>query len=359
MERRSVVPARTAYALAVLVWVYLVVSCQARPTNCLIGNKISEPGIKGGNMAIAVVDAARLAKTSQRRYKRLLECQEELQKARRTLYEEALVPFLEAFQRLQHVDLVGPATIEMSALGGGVSLELRRLRNRSVMAAVGVLAERTFFIAGGTLACALAGYGAQAGAYRAAKTFASASTGRPISKLYGAAARNATEAWWGRGPIAAGGGGRAAGKRVLSGIGTASANLSRVVGVEWYSSRAHRGQQQMALDLEQAEAEMSTVINAASALCERGKDLQRVLQDLEFMLVGRLPSFAALVEACDDFARYDSRGRAEVAAMVDLADLAVLVMNCPVIDADGRLTEASGRVVADAEARLRAMQHGS
>jgi hypothetical protein len=309
-------------------------------------------------MAIAVVDAARLAKTSQRRYKHLLECQEELQKARQTLYDEALVPFLDVFQRLQHVDLAGPTAIEMSALGGGVGIELRRLRNRSVMAAAGVLVERTLFIAGGTLACALAGYGAEAGAYRAARTFASASTGKPISKLYGAAARNATEAWWGRGPIAAGGGGRAAGKRVLSGIGTASANLSRAVGVEWYSTKANRGQPQMARDLEQAEAEMSTAIDAASALCEHGKDLQRLLRDLEFMLVGRLPSFTVLVEAGDDFARYDSRGRAKVAAMVDLADLAVLVMNCPVVDADGRPSEASARVVADTEARLRTMQHG-
>jgi hypothetical protein len=42
--------------------------------------------------------------------------------------------------------------------------------------------------------------------------------------------------------------------------------------------------------------------------------------------------------------------------MVDLAGLAVMVMNCPFTDADGRMTEESGRVVADAEAPLRATE---
>lgn len=94
----------------------------------------------------------------------------------------------------------------------------------------------------------------------------------------------------------------------------------------------------------------------APALHERSRDMQRVLQDLRSELVRRLPSFTTLVEACDDFARYDSRQRAEVVAMVDLDGLAARVMNCPITDADGRLTEESGRAVADAEARLRAME---
>jgi hypothetical protein len=84
--------------------------------------------------------------------------------------------------------------------------------------------------------------------------------------------------------------------------------------------------------------------------------MQRVLQDLRSELVRRLPSFTTLVEACDDFTQYDSRQRAEVAAMVDLDGLAVMVMNCPIIDADGRMTEESGRVVADAEASLQARE---
>ncbi|MEV7189832.1 hypothetical protein [Kitasatospora sp. NPDC093102] len=84
--------------------------------------------------------------------------------------------------------------------------------------------------------------------------------------------------------------------------------------------------------------------------------MQLLLQNLRAEMVRRLPSFTTLVDTCDDFARYDSRRRAEVAAMVDLDGLAVRVMNCPITDADGRLTEESGRVVADAETRLREME---
>jgi len=42
--------------------------------------------------------------------------------------------------------------------------------------------------------------------------------------------------------------------------------------------------------------------------------------------------------------------------MADLDGLAVRIMDCPIADADGRLTEESRRVVADAEARLQAME---
>ncbi|MDU0258446.1 hypothetical protein RVN83_36585 [Streptomyces sp. PU10] len=116
------------------------------------------------------------------------------------------------------------------------------------------------------------------------------------------------------------------------------------------------GYQARARDLERRERTVRERQDAEAALHERGKDMQRVLQDLRSELVGRLPSFTALVEACDDFAQYDSRRREEVAAMMELDGLAVTVMKCPITDAEGRMTEESGRVVADTEARLRAME---
>ncbi|WGD38720.1 hypothetical protein [Streptomyces cathayae] len=102
-------------------------------------------------MAVAIVDAVRLAKANRRRYERLLECHEELNqraaaenaaqhKARQTLYDEALVPFYDVFRRLKHADLVDLAAIEMPTVGGDVDIVLRRLRERAVTAAVGALA---------------------------------------------------------------------------------------------------------------------------------------------------------------------------------------------------------------------------
>ncbi|MEV5122089.1 hypothetical protein AB0K49_04685 [Streptomyces decoyicus] len=314
-------------------------------------------------MAIDIVDVVRLAKTNRVRYKRLLECEEELDqrsaeehavllKTRQALYDEALVPFRDVFQRLKRVDLIELAAIERPTVNGEVGIKLRRPRRSAVPAAAKVLV-------GGALLVGVplvVGHVAKAGPYRAVQTFGSASTGRRIEKLHGAAKSSATDAWFGRGPVAAGGGGTAAGKRILSKIETTSANLSWEAIAQWQTQTLRDGQQAKAQDLERREAKTKTRQESAPALYERSRHMQHVLQDLRSELVRRLPSLTALVEACDDFTQCDSRQRAAVAAMADLDGLAVMVMNCPITDAEGRMTEESGRVVADAEARLRAME---
>ncbi|MEU5084426.1 MULTISPECIES: hypothetical protein [Streptomyces] len=242
-------------------------------------------------MVVAMVDAVRLAKANRRRYEHLVECQEALgqraaaenaaeQRARQALYDEALVPFRDVLQRLERVDPVELAEVELPAGGGEVGVEFRRLREGAVTAAVGALA-------GG----ALAGSGAGAGTFLAVGAFATASTGTAISGLSGAAAISATLAWLGGGSLAAGGGGMAAGTTVLSAIVAAPVVLSLAAVVEWQSRRARRGQREMAQDLERAEAEMREAEEAASALYERSKETRRVLRDLRFVLVKRLPYF--------------------------------------------------------------------
>ncbi|MFE2579358.1 hypothetical protein [Streptomyces sp. NPDC059378] len=309
-------------------------------------------------MAIAIVDAVRLAKTNQLRHEHLIDRQEKLhqqvtaansaqQKARQTLYDEALVPFRDVFQRLKQinqVEMAEPAVIEMPTGVSEVDIERRRLGARAATAAVGALAGS-----------ALTGYSAGAGTYLAVGALASASTGTAISGLSGAAATSAMLAWLGGGSLAAGGGGVAAGTLVLTGIVAAPAVLSLAALGEWQSRRLRRGEQQRAQELEQCEAKTREAEDAAAALDARSKDMQRILQGLQFTLLRRLPPFTTLVETCDDFTQYDLPRRAKVAEMVDLAGLAVMVMSCPITDAEGMMTEESGRVVAYAEARLRAL----
>ena len=80
--------------------------------------------------------------------------------------------------------------------------------------------------AGGTAVGALAGVTAMG----VVSTFATASTGTAISALSGAAATNATLAWFGGGAIAAGGGGMALGAAVLTG-GTAAVVMAAGAGI--------------------------------------------------------------------------------------------------------------------------------
>ncbi|MFF9607533.1 hypothetical protein ACF1GY_35610 [Streptomyces sp. NPDC014684] len=316
-------------------------------------------------MAIDIADTVRLrlAKTNRQREKRLLDCQEQLDqraaeenaallRAQQMLYDEALVPSSDIFQRLQHVDLIELAAIERPADGELVTDPQQQLRKSAVPPAVKV-------VAGCVLAVAVpvaVGYATPAGAYRVMRNFGSASNGTAIKTLHGAAARSATFARFGRGSIATGGGGMAAGKKALSELGKTSAGLTQKVIVKAQMHMLDAGRQEKIRDLERRERETSEKQSAAPALYERSKDMQRALQNLGAELVRRLPSFTALVEACDDFARYDCRQRAEVVAMADLYGLAVRVMNCPLIDTDGRMTEESGRVVADAESCLGAME---
>jgi hypothetical protein len=316
-------------------------------------------------MAIDIADAVRLrlAKTSRQREKRLVDCQEELDqrvaeenvallKAQQTLYDEALAPFSNIFQRLKHVDLIELAAIERPTDGEVVTAPEQQQRKSAVPPAVRALT-------GGMLAVAVpvaVGYAIPAGAYRAVRTFGSASNGTAIKTLHGAAARSATLARFGRGSVATGGGGMAAGTKALSELGKTSANYTHKAIVKVQMQMLDAGRQEKARDLERREREMNEKQDAALALYERSKDMQRALQGLRSELLRRLPSFTALVEACDDFAQYDSRQRVEVAAMTDLYGLAVRVVNCPLIDTEGRMTEKSERVIADAEARLRAME---
>lgn len=73
-------------------------------------------------------------------------------------------------------------------------------------------------IAGAGAASLTSGALAGLGAYGGAMTFATASTGTAIGSLSGAAATNATLAWFGGGALSAGGAGMAGGAAVLGGI---------------------------------------------------------------------------------------------------------------------------------------------
>ncbi|MEU8594245.1 hypothetical protein AB0D07_11035 [Streptomyces globisporus] len=314
-------------------------------------------------MTIDVVDAVGLVRRNRKMRKHLQEATQELDQqaaedcialneARQMLCEVAVLPSRDVYGRLKNVDHFALATIEMSTVSREGGVEPRRTGGIAVLPAARMAGRVVLFVA---LPLAV-GHAAKSGSYRAVQEFGSASTGRAIKTLRGAAARNAAEAWFGRGAVAVGGGGRAVGKKVLGKIEFKSAKITYQVAATWRIQTFGDGQQEEARGLERREAAVRQRRDEALALHEHSEEVQRVIQDLRSELTARLPSFVALVEACDDFTRYDSRQRAEVATMVDLDGLAVRVMTCPLADPVGRPTEESKLVVSDVEARLRAMR---
>ncbi len=108
--------------------------------------------------------------------------------------EEGLIPFHDAFSRLQNVRL----QIELAEEGAPEIDEV-------VVAAAGRLTGSVMDLVGATAAAGAASATAYGATVTAVGALATASTGTAISSLSGAAATNATLAWLGGGSLAAGG----------------------------------------------------------------------------------------------------------------------------------------------------------
>ncbi|CAL9437608.1 hypothetical protein SUDANB145_02176 [Streptomyces sp. enrichment culture] len=314
-------------------------------------------------MTIDVVDAVGLVRKNRKTRKRLQKAAQELDqqvaedfialdKARQMLYDVAVLPFRDVYGRVKNVDHFELAAIERPTASIKRSAEPRRTGGVAVVPAAR-MAGGAVLVLGLSLAV---GPAVQSGSYRAVQGLGSASTGRAIKSLRGAAARNATEAWFGRGAVAVGGGGRAAGRKVLEQIEATSSKVTYELAAAWRIQALEASQQEEARGRERREADMKQRQDEALALHEHFEDMQRAIRDLRSELLTRLPSLVALVDKSEDFAQYGSRQRAEVTTMVDLDGLAVKVMRCPMTDPTGRPAEESKLVVADVEARLQAMQ---
>ncbi|MGI5157557.1 hypothetical protein [Microbispora sp. CA-102843] len=265
---------------------------------------------------------------------------EEQEAARRRVYDDALTPFAETFSRLKNVDLA-----ELALIGDLVEADLPDVELRDVqLDAVGAVTA----LVGG----AVAGAGLGALTWTAVGAFAAASTGTAISTLTGAAATSATLAWLGGGSLAAGGGGVAAGTLVLTGIIAVPVVLSVAGFVEWKGRGALGEQREVKARLEEAAAELDLLEASAEAVCERSRDVRALLDDLRAALLERLPGLRALVDEQADYSLYGPAQRTQVAVTVALATAAVAVMSTRIADEDGRVTDLSQRVVADARTRL-------
>ena len=133
--------------------------------------------------------------------------------------------FVELFEQIKNVELQESVGLQ----------ELAKFRiDKQAIADFKEISMLASSFAAGTLSGAVAGGAVAFGAYSAAGAFAAASTGTAIAGLSGAAATNATLAFFGGGALAAGGLGIAGGTAVLGGIvaGPALAIVGIVMGAK-------------------------------------------------------------------------------------------------------------------------------
>ncbi len=248
--------------------------------------------------------------------------------------------FLDTFRQIKNVDFRGSEGLEEISKLTIDSHDFEELEG---------LAHFAGSVAGGVAGGAASGAIVAMGAYGAAQTFAAASTGTAIAALHGAAATNATLAFFGGGSLAAGGLGIAGGTMVLGGLvaGPALMVLGFVAG----------GAASKELDkarTNQAEAiELAEQLSAGALQCEAIRRRAYLFYNLLARLDARfLPLVLDLEDVFeregDDYRQYDVEAKRTVASCASLAVTIKSVLDTPLLTEEGLLTDESEQVLLSA-----------
>lgn len=184
-----------------------------------------------------------------------------------------------------------------------------------------------------------AGIAAQASALWGVSALASASTGTAIASLSGAAARNATLAWFGGGAVAAGGGGVAAGGAMLGLISLVPVLLvgGMTMGVVGARTRTNA-----AAFTATAEIELERIALAEEQLRAVGQRI-RELHSVLGQLSQRAENAVSALDALNFNPEYHA---CEFLKAYQLVTAISEVLNAPVLDAkSGELSEASVKIL--------------
>ena len=245
--------------------------------------------------------------------------------------------FVSAFEKIKNIDFtssVGLEELEKLHIDQKDFEELKELGNFAIQVAGGVTAGA----AGGALTAI--------GAYGAAQTFAAASTGTAIASLSGAAATNATLAFFGGGSLAAGGLGMAGGMMVLGGLvaGPALLVMGLITG-----AKSQEKLDQALINKAQAEEIMEALHVASdqcSAIRRRAYLFYSLLAHLDTYLLPLVWQMEDIIaKEGTDYRTYSPESKKVIMAAASNAGSVKAVLDVPILTADGSLTEQSGEIV--------------
>ena len=252
-----------------------------------------------------------------------------------------MTEFLDSFTKIKNVDFrETEGLLELSKLKIEERdfVELKQLVNFAVSLVGGGVA--------GTAGGALAAFGA----YGAAQALACASTGTAIASLSGAAATNATLAFFGGGSLAAGGLGMAGGTVVLGGLvaGPALFVMGFVAGAAAKKS------------LDQAKTNQLEAIQLAEQLDTASKQCEAIRRRTYMFhnLLARLDSYFLpfiykmediLKNEGDDYSLYSTDSKKCIASCVSIAVSIKAVLDTQILTDDGLLTDESHDTVVNTE----------
>lgn len=256
-----------------------------------------------------------------------------------SIYRKSLADFVDIFSKIKNVDFEDRLDLDLSIgdINGKSMFEIRQ----EVLKITELAGGATVALSSG----ALAGIGAFGGA----GMFATASTGTAISSLSGAAATNATLAWFGGGSLAAGGLGMAGGMAVLGGI-VAGPVLAVAGGM--MAAKAEAAKYEAKSNYMKAKAaaeEMNTAYVATEAIYQRTTEFIEVLRPLKNKFSAHLDKLEGIVEKNIDYLSYNDDDKKIVMIAVSIAQTLKNVCDAPVMDENGEIVRKSREVLQKAK----------
>lgn len=260
----------------------------------------------------------------------------------------SMTQFLDTFSKIKNIDFRETEGLD----------ELSRLHiDEQEFAEMKSMVNFAGSLAGGAIAGTAGGALTAFGAYGAAQALACASTGTAIAALHGAAATNATLAFFGGGSLAIGGLGMAGGAAVLGGLvaGPALMVMGLVAG-----SAAKKNLEKA--NINKAEAiEIAAQLNTASLQCEtirrRTYMFYNLLARLDTYFLPLIYKMEDIVKTeGDDYRSYCSESQKAIASCASVAVTVKLVLDTPLLTDDGLLTAESEGAATNIEGFLKNMR---
>ena len=255
------------------------------------------------------------------------------------ILNDSVSKFIASFEKLKNVNF--QSSVGMNELNKFIADEakFKEIKEMSILASSIIQG-----VGGGAVAGAAIAFGA----YGAVGALGAASTGAAISTLSGAVATNATLAFLGGGTIAAGGLGVAGGMAVLGGMVAAPALL--VIGLVSDSKASAK------LDTAKANlAEAKTIAEGlknmeimAYAISRRAQMFNRLLMKLDSYLTPLVYEMENIIASKgEDFSKFDENEQEAIAKAVSLVKSVKTILDTPIIDDNGGVTEQSLFVAQD------------
>lgn len=270
-----------------------------------------------------------------------------------SLYKDKLIPFVASFKKIHNIDFQHDT----------IDDELQMAVDHADMADIENAALKMIDIVSGGVTSLGTGGLAGLAAYGSVGLLASTAGGTAIGGLSGVAATNATLAWLGGGALSAGGLGMAGGAYVL---GSIVAGPVLAVGGMMLASKAEEARDNAHSNLSTARVaaeEMETADVAAKGVHTRIKELHQVLAKLEDTFEPLLDGLQSLVTHSPknwsgklDYVKLSKEDQVGIMLSMMIAKTIKNVLETPILDEQGLITEASGAVIDKAKNNLLEVQ---